>query len=286
MQITNQPKFHRIEFDSFSEFLDYAEQQVPPSERGQFDSGVFHSWDSRPSFFGTETFAEATSLLRSGWDEGSARLAELKVRLEPLLSHAITTKRLNGYGYDVAAGEWLDVGRHLGGEPECFGVTVAGNETATPVVSVLLNISASGSCSPEEFFARGAIAIGLIDTLESLGHRVEFSVGTSAESTGSDRGGTYEFSVVAKEAGQPLEIDRLAFLCCHPSSLRRYGFSVYERLGRRGSGTPQKISNWKDSIYIGEMKHGAGFTAEQYRDEIISLCRQAGVEFDECLIGG
>jgi hypothetical protein len=284
MQIINEKKYHRIDFDTFGEFLDYAEAQVPASERGKYDRGSTHSWSASESFFHTKSFSEATDLLRRGWDEGTARLAELRANLDGLLHHAVTRKKANGVGYDVAAGEWLDVGRYLGGEPECFGVTQDGNDTASPVVTVLLNLSASGACNEHEFFARGAIAIGLVDTLESLGHRVEFRVGTSAESAGSDRAGTHEFVVTAKEPDQPLDVDRLAFLCCHPSALRRYGFSVYEKLGRKGGGLPQKIKGYEETLYIGEMKHGADFTAEEFRDEIVALCKQAGVEFGEELL--
>lgn len=283
MQVTKEKKYHRIEFDTFGEFLAFAEDQVPSSDRGRYENTGCHSWDTDRGFFQTKNFAEATTLVRNGWDEGTRRLADLQASLAGLLNHAITRKKASGVGYDVAAGEWLDVGRFLSGEPECFGVTQEGNDTAAAVVTVLLNLSASGACDEHEFFARGAIAIGLVDTLESLGHRVEFKIGTSAECPRTAV--THEFTAVAKEPDQPLDVDRLAFLCCHPSALRRYVFSVYEKQGRKGGGLPQRIKGYQDVLYVGEMKHGADFTAEEYRDEIVALCRQAGVEFEEEFLG-
>jgi hypothetical protein len=289
MQVIDTPKHRRIDFCTFSEFLAYAEDQVPPHLRSRYHSRGLHSWrsDCDEHFYHTKSFDEAKSLLRNGWDEGTQRLADLRSSLTDILDRAIGVKRCSGVGYDVAAGEWLDVGRYLSGEPECFGITTEGTELSQKIVKVRLNLSASGACTSDEFFSRGAIAIGLIDALESLGHRVEFQIGTCSTSTSDDdEGRIYEFVAVAKEAEQPLDVDRLAFLCCHPAALRRYTFSVYEKQGRKKSGSPRKFTDQEtgDFITIGQILHGGHLTPEQYAEQVLKLCRLAGVEFDEDLL--
>jgi hypothetical protein len=280
MQIIKKPGLVRAEFDTFGEFLAYAEGQVPQSERHNYEHNGCRSWENDLAFHGTRDFAEATALARGGWAEGAQRVAALRATLGQGLDRAVATHKAATVAYGVE-GLWVDEGRLVTGEPECCGYETVGDTAVAKVVPVRLNVSASGSCDEHEFLVRGAIAVAVVDTLESLGERVHLTLGASAERRRTKT--TYEFVATCKEPDQPLDLDRLAFFLGHRASLRRYGFSVYEKLGRPGSGLPQPFKGDDESgtIYVPHiLRSGGRLSEKQFTELVRDLCRQAGVEFE------
>jgi hypothetical protein len=282
MRIIEKPKLRRAEFATFREFLDYAENQVPTSDRGRYRTHECRSWGTgNEDFHHTATFGDARRLAREGWREGAAKVAEFRSRLGSALDRAVSTAVATEVAYDVT-GLWADVGRIATGEPECCGYDAAGTRAASRVISLRLNLSASASCEPEEFLLRGAVIAAVVDTLESLGDRVELLIGSSAKCTRT--GVTYEFVAPAKSPDQPLDLDRLAFFVAHPSALRRYGFSVYEQLGRLGSGLPQPFAGDSDSdekpLDVPHIRRSGSLSPDQFESLVADICRSVGVTFD------
>jgi hypothetical protein len=82
---------------------------------------------------------------------------------------------------------------------------------------------------------------------------------------------------------------------CHRSGLRRYGFSIYEHLGRAGSGTPQDFKRmvegcaWgnqegsSEYVYIPHLVSEDGLNTtsrERLVDHVIAYARKAGVTIE------
>lgn len=231
-------KINYTHFTDLSEFLAFAVPMPAIASKSDLQGTCIRSWDTGPigSFFGCDTFEEAKGVLDYGWEEGTSRVMSLRASLDSMVQTASVAKA-SAMGWSHA-GEWLHVGRAIVGRPDCFArVMDYGGDTCDRVVTVAMNSSCSAGVSSESIFARGAVALCLVDILETLGHRVELLYGTCAKR--SDGSGTIdEFSCVAKKPSEHIDIDRLAFLFCHRDSTRRFCFRYYEHKGRETSGTP------------------------------------------------
>jgi hypothetical protein len=254
-------------FDSWEEFVAAAEIR----SYGGFDSG--HSkGDSH--FYGTESIAEATSLARKGWPEGAARVQAIRAEIASAIN-AIVNARVQSIGYDVC-GDYVDVGRYLSGEPECFGTRTDDPCAAKPVVKVSVNTAVSCGVSQEAIFARGAAILAAIDVIESAGKRVELWAVNGALAGCNKK--THETYVLVKPADQHLDCDRLAFALCHASTHRRLCFSVFEKYGiTAGNSYPHGVTE-RDGIYTPEARRSGTFTKRELLVEVKRICESAGVE--------
>lgn len=259
-------KVNRINFDNLGDLVAVAQK----GKRGQESHDT-----NNPGFYGTKSFGDAVALYEKGWDEGAAQAAEIRASLDGFVQEAVAAKGRE-YAYDVAAGEWLDVGRYLGGEPECFGVTQVGESLATPVVRLVVNLAASGSVSKKSLLQRGAAALAAVDILESCGKRVELTVGFGSRGHSIPK---LEIGVVAKSAGQPAEPDRLAYLLCHASFLRRIIFSVMEQHGHKPSSTfPDSYAGEDGQIVTPHSCRSRDFSQEELQAHIREICALCGVD--------
>jgi hypothetical protein len=258
----------KIHFESVSEIVEYA-KTCPGEYDGRASVGDFYG----------ATFDEAVRLSSDGWDEGARRAAEVRATLDGYVEQFAQAKA-GQYGYDVAAGEWLDVGRYLGGEPECFGVRLDDGESLnSPVIRLAANVSASSAVSHKSLFSRGAVILAAIDVLESVGKRVELTVCFGSQGYGVD---PLEVSVLAKAANQPVEPDRLAYLLCHPAYLRRILFCAMERNGHRPKETrPAPYEPEEGQIATPESLRGSDYSPEELAAHVREICALAGVEIPE-----
>ena len=268
-------------FETFESFIEQSlvvpsKQDSSSSRQDRLGSDPWH---------GTNTFEQAVALARRGWPEGAAAALELRAEVESAVRDLINA-RSTSYTFDVA-GEFVDVGRFLSGEPECFGSESQdyGN-TVRPVVKIVANLAASGSVSTKSLYVRGAAIVAAIDILESLGRRVE--VWIAHGSTKSRRGGqsnVHETHVLVKKADQPLDVDRLAFAVAHPSTLRRLCFSIMEQHGHLPCSTwPHAVTVAGDAIVTEHSLRGSDFSKRELLDLVARLCGQAGVEIPEAEI--
>ena len=67
--------------------------------------------------------------------------------------------------------------------------------------------------------------MSLVDTLEDQGISVSLTLSYGAEQNGR----TIRLDIIAKEAGQPLDRDRIVFATTHPSMFRRLAFRWMEQ---------------------------------------------------------
>lgn len=271
-------------FDTVGDYVDYVASQEPragvhatSNSRGPCD------WNGK-----TGSFDDAVALVRTGWPEGAAKVAEWRNRLGGFLS-AATAAKSKSFAWDVT-GDFVDVGRYLTGEPECCGSEQDyGESNKSRVVSIRLNNCVSGSLSGDCIVARGVAVLVAVDLLESLGIRVEVVVGqaTSTVGRGADAGSTpglhLDANVVAKRAAEPVDVDRLAYVIAHPAYFRRLGFKFCEINGHSPCGCSVADMSDKGSrpgvIEIDGVLSATGLNESELRDNVLEIVKACGVEF-------
>lgn len=229
-------------------------------------------------FYGTSNFSEAVSLTRTGWPEGAAKVLAIRSIANGIVN-AMVSARATSYAYDVT-GSFVDVGRFMSGEPECFFTESQeyGNIN-NPIVKIIANLSASASVSSEHLFLRGAAVAAAVDILESLGRRVEVYA-ASSHIIGKN---IYNIMVMVKKANQPLDIDRLAFAIAHPSFYRRLMFSLMEQNGHEPCATYVNKAGIKcdDAIVTDPVSTRNGITMKEVLEFVANVCRKAGIEIPD-----
>ena len=207
------------EFASFGAFV---EQVKKPGHERNGTSSV-NSFGLEWS--GGHTFDECIELAKTGWPDGLARMQ----KLTKLIEVPKGARNFEPQPVLALAGDEVDVGLYLTGEPECM-TDWHMEETPTfgKVVKVIVSQAAMGSVSPDTMFRRGAAAVLLVDALESCGIRCEVWVLPKCNATSK---GKFRFygKVLVKKAEDPVELDRLAFMLAHPGVLRRLGFRLMEQ---------------------------------------------------------
>lgn len=271
--MSKKSKIKTVVFEGVGEFL--AASNTENIEKTSHREG-------NEDFYGTTTYGEALELAKRGWPEGVERLQALRAELEQVVDKAITAKaaRLN---WDVT-GDFLDVGRYLGGEPEVFGSYVDDAEAhgQTRVVKLVANVSAIGSVKTESIFSAGAAVFAAVDILESLGHRVELWLGSGSEGNyGANAGKRLQVLTLIKEASQPFDADRVAFWLCSNASLRRLHFSLETDLGFApdySRTTPLELE--EGAVVTPEVKWDDDTRAKRI-ERVIEVCKRCGVAFSQ-----
>lgn len=222
-------------FDNVTEFIDFVDGvgavgNSSHSIPGRYDSG----------WYGTSTFEEAVSLARNGWPEGLEKAAMFDAVLEQIIAEKMFEPEAK---WDVS-GDWIDIGRFVTGEPEVFGeyVETEVQRTATPpkIIRIVVNVCVSAGVDTGVIIKRGAAMTALVTALERHGRRCEIDVvAPNQMGYNSQR---FDLVIRAKEAGEPMQLDKMVFLMAHPAILRRLIFSSWEH-GNRDA-TPSRHSGY------------------------------------------
>lgn len=273
-----------IRFESFADFV--AESKLPAaSVVARSASGAISrdrcKSDRHGTHLGTETFEEAIALAETGWREGADKILSLLSEIAPAVRNTIaaTVKQTS---FDVS-GNWVDVGRFLSGEPECFGVEIeCGDNCRERVVRVVVNLASSGAIDPEAFFARGAAVVAAIDVLEASGVRCElWACRASQRNRSPHRGRVVEIHACLKRAEEPLDIDRVAFVLSHIACYRRLFWSVGEHHEHSADGaSPCGVTHEQGDIVVGSLSTEHARKKSLLLKEIARICESAGVTID------
>lgn len=265
----SKPKHKVVTFESLAEFLAAADTQ------GENNKASHYGTDA--SFHGTATFAEALELARKGWPEGAERISKLRATLDQIVRKTVSAKAAQLH-WDIT-GDFVDIGRALSGEPEAFG-TFAEAESASPqarVIKLVGNLSAIGGVKTESIFSAGAAITAAVDILESLGNRVELWLGSGSQRHGDNH--CLTVLVKAKEASQPVDLDRISFLLANNATLRRLFFSVEEDLGfgpNISRTCALKVED--DSVVTPEVQQSDCYR-EQRIARVLQVCESCGISF-------
>ena len=183
---------------------------------------------SDDSFYGPP-FDKARLLARYGWPEGAGKMRELSVHIQECIGSRILVEEMR---HDVC-GEFADVQEYILGRPESMvRIEPAVEAGKGRIVNVVFNGGISSGISKETCFARGAVAVAVVDAICRSGLLAELTyLKLDSDNGSSDHG--IGLVVPIKRADEPLNLDRLAFCMAHVSMQRRMVFSVLELMPRK-----------------------------------------------------
>jgi len=262
-------------FESWGEFLAVAGGRASGLGQGKRDLASRES--GRSDWYGGVTFEEAQRLALAGWEDG-ARKALAKLAFVQSAVSEVRSGRARQWGYDLT-GDVVDIGRHLSGEPECWLTEQDGEGHSGKVVKVVASVAISGAVGGDAAFSRGAAVLAAVDAIEAAGKRVELWIAKGSQTHDTET--QWHWLVPVKSAGQPLDVDRLAFALCSLAIQRRLFFSVQEQVGAWPNNVkPCDVPVEDGVIYSKCACRGNDYTQQEIRDEVLSICNQAGVSLE------
>lgn len=206
------PNFEKIEFETYPEFIKFLKDSQGVYLGTEKDSEKENAYWS--NFTKTDSYKEMLQLAEFGWDEGTKLVKDTIEKIE-VIGKGYTFTPV----YDVA-GESVDVGRFLSGEPECMQEWQLTEQKDKKIVDVYFNTFCSAMFDGTQMINYGAAALSCVDYLESIGVRVNLysmSLYSNRENGGSKK----LVCVKVKDAKESLNLSVCAFALCHPSMMRR-----------------------------------------------------------------
>lgn len=259
-------------YDSPAEFLEYlrANPVIPGIVGNQLSSqsrGTDGGWRGRYS-----TFQEAERAATNGSLDIAAKIMPRDISLEQ-------STALNTQVYDYA-GDNVDVGRYLSGEPECMSSL---RRKGKPIVRLLVNIAASANVDARVLEERGRALLDIVTGLEANGYSTDIVIfNRVSRGAGGDKGQGYPiyWAVKIKDSKEYFNILTMSYWLVCPSVLRRMYFAQAERwptevqdVAGWGYGRPadieqadlEKLSN---TIHFPRVEHGGG-DWKKYTEEVL-----------------
>ena len=203
------------EFDSLNEFESYI-TNTPLNDTFRWQK--LSSTNGSYSFTQTQSYEEATKLLKDGW---SSMAQDITKKLN-VIKNQIVNEHVQKILYDVV-GFQASVPRYLQGIP----TSMVNKKLVTVkqrVITLDKDISYNASIKTEQIIEASVQTLQLIKKIEAQGIRVNLNLvwGVSA-------GDTKEVvKIRLKSANERLNISKLAFPLVHPSMLRRLLFRYME----------------------------------------------------------
>ena len=163
--------------------------------------------------------------------------------------------------WDTApVGAFACIPAYAAGVPEdMFTMSELAPPTQSPIVRIVVNMSASAGVDPGHIVNRGAAIVTLIDRIQSTGRRVELI----AVKHGYWRKDKYVWTVTVKRPEEPIDMDRVGLCFATPIMLRRFFFRVMEFT------VPEPVGGYSYSTHFPEECNGAdlvlpNITGEEY----------------------
>lgn len=196
-------------FDEWSDFLDFARSGRHGLER----ASRAYEWD------GAVSYHEAERLAIDGWHELVEEVEATASWIERQVTQDRSLETTFDAFHDVEGAE-VDIARYLSGEPECMvqAIPVQVPKTARTVRLCVSN-GVRAQVTTQQFIARGAAVVALIDILRRTQRPLEVWVG-SRTSSGQ------EYVACVQPGDQPLHLGRIMFAIAHPAAHRKLGFAA------------------------------------------------------------
>ena len=194
---------------SVPQFIRHVLEEYPIPQRGKESVTKRSSWGFEDFFYFddwkqcVDTFLNHPNRL--------VEFTEIDLRMKD------PTNPGNEVFYDVT-GDYIDIGRFMGGEPEHFGNAVLGNPRSL-FVTIFINMSISSYVKTDVIFHRSKRVVQLVDWLEMQGIRCSIRAIQNNECG--------YFDVVAKDFHEQLNLNNIA-VATNPDFLRRIMFRAME----------------------------------------------------------
>lgn len=177
------------------------------------------SKDNGKDFTGTRSYNEAIDLFRNGYTE---ILPQIKTGVAANLKR--TDARPRRTIENNVVGYAPNVPNAIMGLPNSMILTRSVPQK-TKTVSLVYDITENAYTGTETFIKSGIAVLGVINTLELSGYRVNLKIAFYVAEKGNDRAfGT----VNVKDYREHLDLQKLCFPLAHPSMFRRFGFKWCE----------------------------------------------------------
>ena len=203
-----------VDFNSLKEFYDYINKT--PFNNVFKNKEHSSSSTSRTSWYGTDSFEEATDLFIHGWKDMSNKL-EQRIKAESKMESSFGYKNvLDVQGYQPV------VPLYLQGVP-----TNMMRRKMVPIKSKIITVNKSvnysGLWNVSDMEDESIKAFKIIKKLEAQGYRCNLNIvlGTTSDIS-------FYVRIRVKSASEKLNISKLAFPMVHPSMLRRLLFRFIE----------------------------------------------------------
>ena len=209
-------------FDSVEEFSNWL-QVTPQTAAGKkFDYSNEMS-KSNTEFTGTESFAEAQSLLKYGDKVNADKIAATIRKIKANGKGNATRNSL----YNSPCGFMPIVPKVLAGDPQNMLAIRKERYNSTKVLNIAYNVAVDCTRTTEDLIETAAKVANVIASLEKNGYRVNlysFSCGIGKRNT------AFSLLVKIKDSGKYLDTLRIAYPLVNPSFLRRHLFAYLERV--------------------------------------------------------
>ena len=212
---------HFRQLDSIGEMIDA--MQHAPEQQEQSDLGAASLRTDEERWSGTRTMDEAIELARYGWEEGRQRLRQVVGRVA--IDQLVGRRRIVESRLDFA-GDEVDIGAYLHGEPEHMVDYQVRQDTHGKQAMMYVNASMSSRVSSERIMQRGGALYAAIEALRTEGYSLGLTMVESTQNNSFSHYAEYQIPVV--RPGEYLDIDTAAFCLAHPAFLRRGVFALNE----------------------------------------------------------
>jgi hypothetical protein len=276
-------------YEDWGDFIDRAEEVIELAPGKQKDGLGCASMKDDANWSGSKSLQEAVRLGRFGWEEGRDKILEIRKRLkiDSVLPNAKRIDRI----MDVS-GDEPDVALYLMGEPDNMATLVDSNSTDGRVVRILVNRTASWHIDADDLLRRGVSILIAIETMIRLGYSIELSICDAVSAGYGSDGSRMEDYIPVLRAGDPVNLDTIAFMLAHPSVLRRLLFATQEMeavkvrktFGFHGSGgyghcaEPEKVTE-KDLMI--KKDDGAVNSEDKIIPYAVELLSKIGIKVDD-----
>lgn len=248
MRVNVDGTFGRMEFDS----VDDLRRQVEHNHR---DAPVLRHLtdDYRDDYFGgVGSFEELIELGRNGWEKEVSDIVSVSEDTLSTIEQEFEVQAWQSV-YDVTGSD-VDVDRYLSGQPEnMLSYVMMDTPKVGRVVTLAINVGASGMVDAETITARGKNIVALVHALESLGLRTELYADLQAH--GFNESYKTRTTVKVKSADETLDPSMVMFAFAHPAFMRGYMLSTMHAF-------PDRIA---DGIGAG---HGYGIPTKGFGTDI------------------
>lgn len=233
-------KTYTQQFNSIDQFYKYI-CDTPFNEA--FRWARHGSVDNDRWFCGTSTFEQAVDLLRNGWSDKAVTLTQ-KLNTAIKQTAPITKQRnVNGVcGYQPI------VPLYLAGVPTNM-VSKQMVKVKSKVINITKSLNYSSRVDKQQIEEESIKALQIVHKLERQGYRVNLHIALGTHADNKD----ILCRIKIKDAGEKLNISKLAFPLVHPSMLRRLYFRYIEVCPdvtdgyARGYGYPVETSDMREA---------------------------------------
>ena len=217
-------------------------------KNSKYSTSKSKSHSNSYEFTGTNTFKEAFEYLYTGLHDNIIDINKIKNTIQDTIT-TLTSQNKTRILYDVT-GDYLDIGRFVCCDPECFGSIIDSIEP-TETVIVRFNIAVSSGIDKTLIRNRGAMALAIIELLQNMGKYVELDIfdqthiGQNPFEETINRN-CFHFQISIKiNVTNYYSYGLLTFILTHPSMLRRIIFAISEEAQKKSDlvnyGRPSKI---------------------------------------------